>query len=158
MVTRRRTAAVDATGFFGSIAPATSPMSPRPAKLSMANPYAPEVRPDTRIVPATAVPSDEPRLETHRDNPEISPWSSSGKLDCTTLTDGVSIVPSAEPMNRSPGANAQALGEPFANASSTTTPTSVPTNPADDQGSLRKLLRQSFGRERRDQDARRSPP
>ena len=55
------------------------------------------------MVPATAVPSDEPRLDTLRDSPEISPWCSSGKLDCTTLTDGVSIAPTPRPMRRSPG-------------------------------------------------------
>src|SRR4029453_15572523 len=45
------------------------------------------------MVPAMAVPSDEPRLDTLRDNPEISPCCSSGKADCTTLTDGLSITP-----------------------------------------------------------------
>ena len=44
--------------------------------------------PATRMVPAIAVPSDEPMLETLRDSPEISPCRSSGKADCTTLTEG----------------------------------------------------------------------
>ena len=44
--------------------------------------------PATRMVPAIAVPSEEPRLETLRDSPEISPCCSSGKADCTTLTEG----------------------------------------------------------------------
>jgi hypothetical protein len=35
----------------------------------------PEARSETRIVPAIAVPKDEPRLETLRDSPEISPCS-----------------------------------------------------------------------------------
>jgi len=35
-----------------------------------------------------AAPREEPRLDTLRDSPEISPWRCSGKLDCTTLTDG----------------------------------------------------------------------
>jgi hypothetical protein len=35
----------------------------------------------TRTDPASAVPSEDPRLETLRDKPEISPWSLSGKLD-----------------------------------------------------------------------------
>ena len=60
-------------------------------------------------MPTIAVPKDEPRLEMLRDSPEISPCLSSGKADCTMLTDGVSITPSPSPMNSSPGANAQAL-------------------------------------------------
>src|SRR4029453_4396729 len=77
---------------------------------------------ETRMVPATAAPRDEPRLEIERDKPEISPWSSSPKADCTTLTEGVSITPPPRPINRSPGANAQALGEPFTIAGRTPTP------------------------------------
>ena len=71
--------AVGTTGFFGSIVVATSPMIPIPPASAWPSPYAPEVRPDTRMVPATAVPSDDPRFETHRDNPEISPWRSFGE-------------------------------------------------------------------------------
>src|SRR5690242_18309967 len=82
------------------------------------------------MVPATAVPSDDPRLDTLRDKPEISPWRASGKADCTTLTDGVSVTPRPRPIKSSPGANAQALGDPFTTTSSTTTPTMVVTNPA----------------------------
>ncbi len=41
----------------------------------------------TMTEPTIAVPSDEPRFETLRDNPEISPWSAQGKLDWTTLTE-----------------------------------------------------------------------
>ena len=55
------------------------------------------------IVPAIAVPSDEPRFETLRESPEISPCFSSGKLDCTMLTDDVSIVPMPRPISRRPG-------------------------------------------------------
>jgi len=47
----------------------------------------------TRTEPTRAVPSDEPRLETLRDRPEISPRSWSGKLDWTTLTEAVSMSP-----------------------------------------------------------------
>src|SRR6202047_4200815 len=47
----------------------------------------------TRTEPTRAVPSEDPRLETLRDRPEISPWSWSGKLDWTTLTEAVSMVP-----------------------------------------------------------------
>jgi hypothetical protein len=35
----------------------------------------------TRTEPTRAVPSEDPRLETLRASPEISPWSASGKLD-----------------------------------------------------------------------------
>jgi hypothetical protein len=88
------------------------------------------VRPETRIVPATAVPSDEPRLEMQRDRPEISPCCSSGNADCTTLTEGVSITPTPRPMSKSPGANAQGLGRLPASASRTTTPAIVVMKPA----------------------------
>src|SRR5580700_2822216 len=47
----------------------------------------------TRTEPTTAVSSEDPRLETLRDRPEISPWFRSGKLDWTTLTEEVSMVP-----------------------------------------------------------------
>src|SRR4029077_19913307 len=40
------------------------------------------------MVPAMAVPKHDPRLDTLRDTPDISPWRCSGKADCTTLTDG----------------------------------------------------------------------
>ncbi len=33
------------------------------------------------MVPAMAVPIDEPRLDTLRERPEISPWSFSGNAD-----------------------------------------------------------------------------
>src|SRR6202023_755476 len=49
----------------------------------------------------------EPRLETLRDRPEISPWSLSGKLDWTTLTEEVSIVPIPMPNRSSPGIQRQ---------------------------------------------------
>src|SRR5208337_5347241 len=47
----------------------------------------------TRAEPTRAVPREDPRLETLRDRPEISPWSVSGKLDWTTLTEAVSMSP-----------------------------------------------------------------
>src|SRR5206468_10885367 len=93
----------------GRSAAAQSPRSPIPARLSVAAAYAPLVSPATRIVPATAVPIDGPRLDTERDSPEISPCMSSPKLDCTRLTDGVSIEPSPNPVRKSPGVRPQAL-------------------------------------------------
>jgi hypothetical protein len=96
----------------------------------MARPYDRSVRPETRIVPPIAVPSDEPRLDTLRDRPDISPWRSSGKLDCTMLTEGVSITPTPMPIRKSPGAKAYTLGEPFTSASRTPMPASVVMNPA----------------------------
>ena len=65
-----------------------------------------------------------------RDRPEISPWSSSPKLDCTMLTDGVSIVPIPSPISSRPGANAQALGEPFTMDIRIPIPAIVMMNPA----------------------------
>jgi hypothetical protein len=66
----------------------------------------PRATTETRIVPAIAVPKEEPRFEIARERPEISPWSSSEKLDCTTLTDGVSIPPTPRPIRNSPGTKA----------------------------------------------------
>src|SRR4249920_2695066 len=82
------------------------------------------------MVPPMAVPRHDPRLDTLRDSPEISPWRSSGKLDCTMLTEGVSITPTPRPISRSPGAKAHTLGDPDTRASNTTTPTRVTTKPA----------------------------
>ena len=81
-------------------------------------------------MPAIAVPNDEPRLETLRDSPEISPCSSSGKLDCTTFTEGVSIAPTPRPTSSSPGTNAQMLSEPRTRTSRSTIPARVTTKPA----------------------------
>ena len=93
------------SGLEGRSVPAPRPMRPIAANTNNANAYdrLPEARSETRIVPAMAVPREEPRLETLRDKPEISPCCASGKADCTTLTDGVSIVPVPRPINRSPG-------------------------------------------------------
>ena len=81
-------------------------------------------------MPAIAVPNDEPRLDTLRDSPEISPCSCSGKLDCTTLTDGVSITPRPRPISSSPGANATARDDAPTRASSSPIPATVTTKPA----------------------------
>src|SRR3954449_2669462 len=85
--------------------------------------------PATRIVPAMAVPRVEPRLETLRDRPEISPCCDSGKADCTTLTDGVSPRPRPAPIRNKPGANAQADVEPCARNTRSTIPALDTTNP-----------------------------
>jgi len=81
-------------------------------------------------VPAIAVPSDDPRFDTLRDSPLISPWRFSGNADCTTLTDGVSMTPTPSPMSSSPGAKANTLGDPATSASSTAMPAVVTTKPA----------------------------
>jgi hypothetical protein len=75
------------------------------------------VMPATRMVPATAVPRLEPRFDTLRDRPEISACPLSGKLDSTTLTDGVSMAPRPSPTRSRPGANAHAVGVPLTNSS-----------------------------------------
>ena len=85
---------------------------------------------ETRIVPAIAVPNDEPRLETLRDRPEISPCRASGKLDWTTLTEGVSIAPRPSPTSASPGRNASTLSVALTKKSSSRMPASVTTKPA----------------------------
>src|SRR6478672_5230618 len=75
---------------------AISPRPPMAASTIRARPYPRSgvvVIPATRMVPAIAVPIDEPRLDRLRDSPEISPCWASPKLDCTTFTDGVSINP-----------------------------------------------------------------
>ena len=77
---------------------------------------------ETRIVPAIAVPKDEPRFDMLRDRPEISPCSSSGKLDCTTFTEGVSIPPRPRPISSSPGANATMLADARTRTSSSPIP------------------------------------
>src|SRR5580693_2295843 len=61
----------------------------------------------TRTEPTRAVPSEDPRLETLRDRPEISPWSWSGKLDWTMLTEEVNMVPTPAPNSSSPGIHRQ---------------------------------------------------
>ena len=61
---------------------ATSPTKPITARTTIASAYersGSEVRPATRIVPAIAVPREEPRLDTQRDSPEISPCIPSGR-------------------------------------------------------------------------------
>src|SRR4029077_3129561 len=79
---------------------APSPMSPIRTRETSAQAYDryPGATTDTMIVPAIAVPNDEPRLDTLRESPEISPCSASGKLDRTTLTEGVSIAPTPKPI------------------------------------------------------------
>ena len=62
------------------------------------------------MVPAIVVPNDEPRLETLRESPEISPCSSSGKLDWTTFTEGVSLAPTPGPNRNSPTRNGPRVG------------------------------------------------
>ncbi len=114
------------------------------------------VMPATRIVPAIAVPRLEPRLDTLRDRPEISPCWPSGKLDCTTLTDGVSITPRPSPMRSRPGANAQAVEEPVTKKIRTPMPAIVRMNPARMSVRCGTTLRKSLGRQRGDQTGRAS--
>ena len=105
------------------------------------------------MVPATAVPRDEPRLEMQRDKPEISPCCSSPNADCTTLTDGVSITPTPRPSSSNPGAKAQALGDHLTSARSTATPMMVATKPAMISVRCAYFLAEALGGERRHQDA-----
>jgi hypothetical protein len=90
----------------------------------------PEARSETRIVPAIAVPNEEPRFDTLRERPEISPCCSSGKADCTMFTEGVSMTPSPRPIRSSPGAKAMTRDEAPTRASRTPIPAATTTNPA----------------------------
>ena len=114
----------------------------------------PVARTDTRIVPAMAVPKDEPRFEMLRDRPEISPCSSSGKLDCTTFTEGVSMTPRPRPISRSPGTKARMLSE-LDQADQEPMPASVHDEAGHDQGLLRAPLGKPLRSEGGEQDAER---
>ena len=84
----------------------------------------------TRTEPTRAVPSDDPRFETLRDRPEISPWSASGKLDWTTLTEEVSMVPTPAPNRNSPGIHVQTPECARTKVSRRIMPTAVTRKPA----------------------------
>src|SRR6516165_8997023 len=84
----------------------------------------------TRTEPTRAVPSDDPRFETLRDRPEISPWSASGKLDWTTLTEEVNMVPTPMPNSSSPGIHRQTPACARTRVSSKIIPAAVITKPA----------------------------
>lgn len=109
---------------------------------------------ETRIVAAIALPSDEPRLPTLRERPETSPYLSLGKLDCTTLTEGVSITPRPRPrpITSRPGTNAQLLDESLTNPSRSPTPAIVTTKAPRIRGSLRTPLGESLLSQRRHED------
>src|SRR5207247_5206438 len=79
---------------------------------------------------AVAVPTGEPGLETLGEGPQITPWHGSGKLDCTTFTEGVSIARRPRPMSRSPGTKATTLDEAWTRPSKSPIPISVITKPA----------------------------
>jgi hypothetical protein len=78
-------AGVESTGtdWRGSSNAAIKPISPTTPIVAsaMRNGSFPSASDETRIDPPNAVPIEDPRFETLRDNPEISPWSFSGKLD-----------------------------------------------------------------------------
>src|SRR4029077_412915 len=95
-----------------------------------AYPAFPVTSDETITVPAIATPNEEPRFDTLRDKPDISPWSDSGKLDWTTLTDEVNMTPTPRPTNKSPGKKVTTLDVASANNNSRATPMSVTTNPA----------------------------
>ena len=84
----------------------------------------------TSTEPTRAVPRDEPRFETLRDRPEMSPWSVSGKLDWTTLTEEVSMVPTPAPNRNSPGIHRQTPAFALTRSSSRSMPTAVIRKPA----------------------------
>ena len=110
---------------------------------------------ETRIVPAIAVPKEEPRFEMLRDSPEISPCSASGKLDCTTFTEGVSMAPRPRPTSASPGTNAQTLSEARTRPSRIAIPAMVTTKPATINVRLGVFLREALRSEGGEEDAER---
>lgn len=59
---------------------------------------------ETNTDPTNATPMEDPKFETLRERPDISPWSFSGKLDWTTFTEEVSMMPIPPPIRNSPGA------------------------------------------------------
>ena len=85
---------------------------------------------DTTMLPAIATPRDDPRLDTARESPEISPWSASGNDDWTMFTDAVSITPIPSPISSRPGMKVAKLEVGEAKSTSRTMPTIVATNPA----------------------------
>ena len=84
----------------------------------------------TRTEPTSAVPSDDPRFETLRDRPEMSPWSASGKLDWTTLTEEVSMTPTPAPNSSSPGIQVMMPEWARTSVSSRIMPAAETANPA----------------------------
>ena len=90
--------------FRGISKAANQPTIAKPPTITSAEKYCPPpgMAPATSE-PAIATPSEEPRLETLRDTPEMSPWTLSGHADCTRLTDAVSMIPTPTPMRNRPG-------------------------------------------------------
>src|SRR4051794_1537462 len=88
-----------ASRFVGRRTAAARPRHAMIASAPIASAYdpLPDATSETKIVPAIAAPKEEPRLETLRESPEISPCVSSGKLDWTTFTDGVNMAPMPRP-------------------------------------------------------------
>ena len=86
-------------------------------------------------------------------SPDISPCCCSGKLDCTTLTEGVSITPRPRPIRSSPGAKATARDEAPTRASKSRDPGDGDHEARHDQGLLRAPLGEPLRGQRRDQDA-----
>ncbi len=84
----------------------------------------------TSTEPAIATPSDEPRFDTLRETPEMSPCTSSGHADCTTLTEAVSMAPTPKPMRNRPGQKVQFAESARARTSSRPMPTTVTVKPA----------------------------
>src|SRR4051812_43579686 len=65
--------------------------------IAVRNGALPRVVAATSTDPAIATPSDEPRFDTLRETPEMSPCTVSGQADCTTVTEAVSMAPTPNP-------------------------------------------------------------
>jgi hypothetical protein len=94
-----------------------------------ANGVPPGIAAPTRTEPASATPSEEPRFDTLRDTLEMSPWTASGELDCTRLTDAVSMIPIPAPIRNRPGMKVQTAESSRAIHSRRPSPTTVSPKP-----------------------------
>src|SRR3712207_7003347 len=96
-------------GAWGRSRAATQPTRAKHPTTTMAvrNGGLPPAVAATSTEPAMATPRDDPRFDTLRETPEMSPWTSSGHADCTTLTDAVSMAPTPNPMRNKPGQKVQ---------------------------------------------------
>ena len=84
----------------------------------------------TSTDPAMATPSEDPRLDTLRETPEMSPWTASGHADWTRFTDAVSMTPTPEAHEEQPGHEGPDRGVARrTRASSRPRPTTVPVKP-----------------------------
>ena len=127
------------------------------ASIATAYERVPRATADTRMVPAIAVPNEEPRLETLRDSPEISPCSCLGEARLHDVDRRREHPAEAEAERASsPGTNAQTLSDEARHQGEQEhDPGERDDEARDDQRPLRESLGEPLGGERGDQDAER---